>query len=58
MALKILIAEDDKDLVDLYRTIFEGRGHEVMITNNGMDCQNVYKRYTKQPMEKLNHILM
>ncbi|HKU33107.1 MAG TPA: response regulator [Candidatus Nitrosotalea sp.] len=53
MALKILIAEDDKDLVDLYRTIFEGRGHEVMITNNGMDCQNVYKRYTKQPDGKI-----
>lgn len=49
MALKILIAEDYKDLADSYRVIFEGRGHEVTITNNGMECQSIYKQYTKQP---------
>lgn len=48
MTLKILIAEDFKDLADSYRMILEGRGHEVMITNNGIECQSVYKQYTKQ----------
>ncbi|MGI0046956.1 MAG: response regulator [Nitrosotalea sp.] len=48
MALKILIAEDYKDLVDLYRKVFEKRGHEVMITNNGVECLSVYKHYTRQ----------
>ena len=49
MTLKILIAEDDKDLADSYRMVLEGRGHEVTITSNGMDCQSTFKRYTKQP---------
>lgn len=53
MSLKILIAEDYKDLADSYRMIFEGRGHEVMITNNGIECQNIYKQYTKQSDGKI-----
>jgi two-component system, cell cycle response regulator CpdR len=48
MTLKILIAEDFKDLADSYRMILEGRGHEVMMTSNGIECQSVYKQYTKQ----------
>ncbi len=49
MPLKILIADDNKDLADSYRAILEDRGHEVTITNNGFDCQRIYKQYTKQP---------
>jgi CheY-like chemotaxis protein len=48
MTLKILIAEDYKELADSYRTVLEGRGHEVMIADNGMECAGVYKQYTKQ----------
>ena len=48
MTLKILIAEDYKELADSYRMILEGRGHEVMIAKDGIECQRVYKQYTKQ----------
>ena len=48
MTLKILIAEDYKELADSYRAILEGRGHEVVVTNNGIECQSVYKQHTKQ----------
>jgi CheY-like chemotaxis protein len=48
MTLKILIAEDYKELADSYRMVLEGRGHEVMITRDGIECQSVYKQYTKQ----------
>jgi CheY-like chemotaxis protein len=48
MTLKILIAEDYKELADSYRMVLEGRGHEVMLTNNGIECAGVYKQYTKQ----------
>lgn len=48
MTLRILIAEDYKELADSYRMILEGRGHEVMITNNGIECARAYKQYTKQ----------
>ncbi len=49
MALKILIAEDYKDLADSYKMALEQRGHEVTITRDGIECQRVYKQYTKQP---------
>ena len=48
MGLRILVAEDYKDLADSYRMIFESRGHEVTITSNGMECQSVYKQYTRK----------
>jgi CheY-like chemotaxis protein len=48
MTLRILIAEDYKELADSYRMILEGRGHEVTMTNNGIECAGVYKQYTKQ----------
>ncbi|MDE1862694.1 MAG: response regulator [Thaumarchaeota archaeon] len=48
MALKILIAEDDKDLADSYRMILEQRGHEVTITSNGLDCQRTFKMHTRK----------
>lgn len=53
MALKILIAEDNRDLSDTYRMILEQRGHEVTITSNGLDCQRTFKQYTKQPDGKI-----
>ncbi|MFZ0184416.1 MAG: response regulator [Nitrosotalea sp.] len=48
MTLKILIAEDNYELVNAYRMVLEGRGHEVMITTNGIECYRAYKQYTKQ----------
>lgn len=48
MTLKILIAEDYKELADSYRMVLEGRGHAVTITSNGVECSSVYKQYTKQ----------
>ena len=49
MPLKVLIAEDYKDLSDSYRMILESRGHEVTITDNGMDCQSTFKHFARQP---------
>ncbi|WP_101477723.1 response regulator [Candidatus Nitrosotalea bavarica] len=51
MALKILIAEDYQDLADSYRAILEGRGHEVMITGNGMECTNIFRQYVHKQMD-------
>jgi two-component system, cell cycle response regulator CpdR len=48
MALKILIAEDYKDLADSYRMLLETRGHEVMITSNGIECNTVYRQYVQK----------
>ncbi len=51
MPLKILIAEDYQDLADSYRTILEGRGHEVMITGNGMECTNIFRQYVHKQVD-------
>jgi CheY-like chemotaxis protein len=48
MTLKILIAEDNNELADAYNMILQGRGHEVTITRNGIECHRTYKQFTKQ----------
>ena len=44
MPLNILIAEDEVDIAEQYKMGFEDRGHKVMITYNGVECINVYRR--------------
>lgn len=51
MPLKILIAEDYKELADSYRMLLETRGHEVIITSNGIECKTVYRQYTQKSGE-------
>lgn len=46
MVLRILIAEDYQDLADSYRSVLNTRGHEVMITSNGIGCQTIFRQYT------------
>ena len=40
--MKILLAEDDKDIATLCKRVLEKRGHEVMNADNGEDCLEVY----------------
>lgn len=40
--MKILIAEDEPDIVEAYKIALEKRNHEVVITYNGEDCLKVY----------------
>jgi CheY-like chemotaxis protein len=42
IALKILIAEDCTDTAVMYKHVLEGRGHDVVITNNGECCLKIY----------------
>jgi CheY-like chemotaxis protein len=39
---KILIAEDDSDIVLLYKHTIEKRHHEVITTEDGQECLNIY----------------
>ena len=48
MTLKILIAEDNNELANAYRMVLGERGHQVMITSNGIECLRAYKQYSKQ----------
>ena len=51
MPLKILIAEDYQDLADSYCSVLNGRGHEVTITANGMECKNVFRQYIHKQVD-------
>jgi CheY-like chemotaxis protein len=42
--MRILLAEDDKDTAALYKRALEERGHQVIITNNGKGCLDVYHK--------------
>jgi CheY-like chemotaxis protein len=42
--MKVLIAEDDKDTATLYKRALEERGHQVVITNNGKGCLDIYHK--------------
>ena len=44
MGLKVLIAEDDADMVKMYRIALEARHHTVVITHDGEECVSVYKQ--------------
>lgn len=46
--LKILIVEDDPDVVLLYATILHERGHEVIIVRDGEEALNAYREGSKE----------
>jgi CheY-like chemotaxis protein len=51
-SLKILIAEDYKELAESYKMALEERGHLVMNTRDGVECLRVYADYNKQNEDK------
>jgi DNA-binding response OmpR family regulator len=45
--MKILIAEDDRDIALVYRIALQNRNHHVVITDNGEDCLTIYREELK-----------
>jgi CheY-like chemotaxis protein len=41
--LKILVAEDEPEILQIYKIVLEDEGHEVVITKDGEECIRVYK---------------
>jgi CheY-like chemotaxis protein len=41
--MKILVAEDERSIALVYQTALHSRGHEVTVTNNGMECWREYQ---------------
>jgi DNA-binding response OmpR family regulator len=40
--MKILIAENDRDVLKQYANLLKPRGHDVILTDNGEDCLIAY----------------
>ena len=43
--MKVLIAEDNPDILKTYKMALEERGHEITITENGEQCLEIYRQY-------------
>ncbi|TAK88801.1 response regulator [Patescibacteria group bacterium] len=43
---KIMLAEDDRVLVEMYEAKFDMEGHEVVVATNGEECLNLLEGYT------------
>ena len=41
--MKILVAEDEPEILRLYKIILENEGHEVMTVKDGDECMKAYK---------------
>lgn len=48
MSLKILVAEDEPNIAKVYKISFEERGHEVIVTYNGVECLAEYGRHLEE----------
>ncbi len=51
MVLRILVAEDNQDLADTYKTALENRGHVVIIVRDGIECLQTYSDFLKNNEE-------
>ena len=47
ICMKILIAEDDRDIALFYTVVLEARDHHVVSTDNGEDCLTIYRQELK-----------
>ena len=45
-SMKILVAEDENSIAKVYQIALQSRGHEVTITNNGLECWKEYQSRT------------
>ncbi|MEO9364180.1 MAG: response regulator, partial [Nitrososphaera sp.] len=43
--MKILVAEDEPNIAKVYKISFEERGHEVIVTHNGVECLEEYRHH-------------
>lgn len=46
--MKILVAEDEKDVLSAYKVALAAAGHELVATENGEDCINSYRQHLEQ----------
>lgn len=41
--MKILVAEDEPEILQIYKVVLESEGHEVVLTKDGEECMRAYK---------------
>lgn len=59
--MRILIAEDDPNILKPYKVALNARNHEVFVTDNGEDCLRIYQEEQKnlsRVATRINQLLM
>lgn len=56
--MKILIAEDERDVASAYRIVLEERNHELVVTDNGEDCLEVYRESTNNQQDLFDTVIL
>jgi CheY-like chemotaxis protein len=54
--MKILIAEDNRDIALVYRVALQNRNHHVVITDNGEDCLTIYREELKNFISRMGSL--
>ena len=54
--MKILIAEDDRDIALVYRIALKDRNHHPTLTDNGEDCLTIYRQELKNFVSRMGPI--
>jgi two-component system cell cycle response regulator CpdR len=49
--LKILVAEDEAEILRLYKILLENEGHEVVTTRDGEECMQAYREMLDKSTE-------
>jgi DNA-binding NtrC family response regulator len=56
--VKILIAEDERDILFQYRLALEGRDHNVITTANGEECLNAYMAELRKQAQPFDAVVL
>lgn len=54
--MKILIAEDERSIAQNYKLLLESQGHQVVITDNGQACLQLYEASLEKSPERKRRI--
>ena len=54
--MKILIAEDNRDIALVYRVALQNRNHHLVITDNGEDCLTIYREELKHFISRMGSL--
>ncbi|MFQ5781562.1 MAG: response regulator [Nitrosopumilus sp.] len=49
--MRLLIADDEPEILELYKNFLESKGKEVTLTTDGHKCVEAYKRYNDQQLK-------
>jgi CheY-like chemotaxis protein len=57
-AVRVLVAEDDESVCEMYRAALESRGHHVVISHDGSECVDIYRQAAKKSAKPFDVVVL